>query len=242
MAFIYKITNLTNNKIYIGKAKYNNPSYLGSGLKIVNAIKKYGKTNFVKTIIEECNDSEVNSREIFWIQHYDSTNNVFGYNISRGGNGGNHYFSMLSDEQKIAHNKKISDSKRGKSHRPHTSLTKKKQSESFWEHAKKNPSFFIERANAKRKKYVCVDHSKNELYRTNNLEDFCKEHQLNFDAMKYNARTRKNYYNNIWSCSSANFDDSSDKQIIQYLTDEVSKNNAAFRFKISQSRKNKIDG
>jgi len=40
---IYKITNLINNKFYIGQDIKNNPKYLGSGNLIISAIKKYGK-------------------------------------------------------------------------------------------------------------------------------------------------------------------------------------------------------
>lgn len=36
---VYKTTNLINGKIYIGKDKYNNPKYLGSGKNIRRAIK-----------------------------------------------------------------------------------------------------------------------------------------------------------------------------------------------------------
>ena len=50
---IYKTTNLVNGKIYIGKDKNNNPSYLGSGKILKLAIKKYGKENFTKETIEK---------------------------------------------------------------------------------------------------------------------------------------------------------------------------------------------
>ena len=45
---IYKITNLINNKIYIGKDTTSDPNYFGSGLLINRAFKKYGKENFTK--------------------------------------------------------------------------------------------------------------------------------------------------------------------------------------------------
>lgn len=51
---IYKTTNKINGKIYVGKDKYNNPKYLGSGLLLNLAIQKYGKDNFEKQVIEKC--------------------------------------------------------------------------------------------------------------------------------------------------------------------------------------------
>ena len=82
---IYKTTNLVNDKIYIGQDKNNNPNYLGSGKKLKRAIKKYGKNNFLKEVIEICDSEELlNEREIFWISYYKSTDRKTGYNISDG--------------------------------------------------------------------------------------------------------------------------------------------------------------
>ena len=203
MAFIYKIKNLINNKIYIGKSKYNDPKYLGSGLQITEAVKKYGRDNFIKEIIEECVDEIVNDREIFWITHYNSTNNKIGYNISRGGEGGTHYWRTLTDEQRKEHNKKISNGRKGKLLGPRSEETRKKQSKSFREHADKNPNFFKQRALAKCKKYTCINHATSEVFYTNNLTEFCKTHNLNKGAMQHNSRTKKTMCNDNWSCRQA---------------------------------------
>ncbi len=61
---IYKTTNLVNGKFYVGKSKYNDPEYLGSGIILKKAILKYGIENFNKEILEQCNsDAELNERE-----------------------------------------------------------------------------------------------------------------------------------------------------------------------------------
>ncbi len=86
---IYKTTNKLNGKFYIGQDKNNNPNYYGSGKKIQNAIKKYGKENFVKEILEECIDeNHMNEREVYWISKYNSQDRKIGYNISNGGKEG----------------------------------------------------------------------------------------------------------------------------------------------------------
>lgn len=86
---IYKITNLINNKIYIGKDTTSNPNYFGSGLLINRAFEKYGKENFIKEVIDETdNYEELSKKEIYWIGKYNSTDREIGYNISKGGDGG----------------------------------------------------------------------------------------------------------------------------------------------------------
>ena len=57
---VYKTTNLLNGKYYIGKHKTTTPNdyYLGSGLALKNAVKKYGKDQFVKKVICICETDE----------------------------------------------------------------------------------------------------------------------------------------------------------------------------------------
>jgi group I intron endonuclease len=84
---IYKTTNLINNKIYVGQDSKNDPSYLGSGKIIKDAIKKYGESNFIKEILEECTTKEeLDEREIYWINKLNSINSEIGYNLALGGN------------------------------------------------------------------------------------------------------------------------------------------------------------
>jgi group I intron endonuclease len=84
---IYKITNLINNKIYIGQDSKDRENYLGSGKLIKYAVNKYGKENFKKEIIEFCNSKkELNEKEKYWIKKINSFAPI-GYNIGTGGEG-----------------------------------------------------------------------------------------------------------------------------------------------------------
>ena len=78
---IYLTTNKINGKKYLGKDVQNNPKYLGSGLDLKKAIKKYGAENFKKTILEVCNNKEeLWKREEYWLNYYDVKNNKEFYN------------------------------------------------------------------------------------------------------------------------------------------------------------------
>ena len=101
--YIYKITNLINNKIYIGQTnnpkrrwqEHKNLGYDTKGTKLLyRAIEKYGKDNFAFEIIEGPIDN-YNEKEIYWISYYKSTDKKFGYNILLGGNLGRRGFSKL---------------------------------------------------------------------------------------------------------------------------------------------------
>lgn len=106
MAYIYKIINDINNKVYIGKtylsieerfrqhcydAKKDNIQHR----PLYKAIKKYGIEHFSITMIEQCTDEEADIRECFWIDYYNSYHN--GYNATHGGEG-----KLLFSHQKIA--------------------------------------------------------------------------------------------------------------------------------------------
>lgn len=107
--YIYKTTNLLNGKVYIGKAENQPDNYLGSGKILKRAIKKYGIDSFSREIIEYCKSrNALNEREIYWIEKFNSTNPNIGYNITKGGTGGNTY-ENLSEAQMDEIKKKISD-------------------------------------------------------------------------------------------------------------------------------------
>jgi len=120
---IYKITNLINNKVYIGQTIRNFEIRVKEyktkkmhNIYLENSFNKYGFENFKFEIIENCSSmNELNDREIYWINHYDSTNRDKGYNINEGGRNSPH-----SDETKL----KISFGNSGKKRKPYNRTIK----------------------------------------------------------------------------------------------------------------------
>lgn len=88
--YIYKTTNLKNNKIYVGQhiaTQFEPNKYLGSGVALKRAIAKYSKKSFKCELLEWCNNAEeLNQKEKFWIEKLNS-NNEFNYNLTAGGEG-----------------------------------------------------------------------------------------------------------------------------------------------------------
>jgi hypothetical protein len=87
---IYKITNITNNKIYIGKHQTENleDGYFGSGNLIKAAIRKYGKDKFVKEILYVYDSEEQMNQMEMEIVTEEFTARLDTYNIKPGGEGG----------------------------------------------------------------------------------------------------------------------------------------------------------
>lgn len=84
--YIYKTTNLVNNKIYIGQHKRDkfDANYYGSGKLITNAIYKYGKENFKVELIDTAETlEELTTKEYYYIKLYKSSNIYGNYNLLR---------------------------------------------------------------------------------------------------------------------------------------------------------------
>ena len=103
MGYIYLITNIINEKKYVGKTVHSDPyvrwkqhiQYAKSdritklssvhSMPIVRALKKYGVKNFKFEVILKCDEKDINLREEENIKKYDSYYN--GYNCTFGGEG-----------------------------------------------------------------------------------------------------------------------------------------------------------
>ena len=86
--YLYRITNLLNNKIYIGiHATDNiNDNYMGSGKLIKQAIKKYGKENFKKEILQYFDNAIDMLNAEAKVVTKEFVNENTNYNIDIGGN------------------------------------------------------------------------------------------------------------------------------------------------------------
>lgn len=90
--YVYKITNIINGKIYIGKSSSEYPhrhtDYMGNGKLIMRAIQKYGVENFTKEVLnifdteEEAFKLEAELVDTAFIKRADV------YNMKEGGFGG----------------------------------------------------------------------------------------------------------------------------------------------------------
>jgi len=98
MAYIYKITNKLNGKVYIGKTNNSIEQRFKEHLRdsrkvteenrpLYRAMNKYGAENFSVEQIEECASANAPEREQYWIAYYLGYEN--GYNATRGGDGKN---------------------------------------------------------------------------------------------------------------------------------------------------------
>lgn len=100
--YIYKIVNDINNKVYIGQTIQNPGKRLQGHIndaftidyskmdykynhKFARALRKYGIEHFKIIVIEECNINNLNEKEIYYIDKYNSFKD--GYNTTLGGDG-----------------------------------------------------------------------------------------------------------------------------------------------------------
>ena len=126
---IYCIENIVTHKKYIGQSKniddrwckhkneLNKNKHDNDYLQ--NAWLKYGEHNFDFYILEICIESELDAKEIYYIDLYNTLNRNYGYNLKSGGqNGGSKASDYIRQKQSeslkqaYANNEQLKEQKR----------------------------------------------------------------------------------------------------------------------------------
>ena len=105
---IYSIENVVNHKKYIGqsiniksrwckhKVDLNNGSHDNDYLQ--KSWNKYGENNFEFEILEECSEEELNEKERYYIDLYNTMNRDYGYNLKSGGQDKNYVTEYVKNK------------------------------------------------------------------------------------------------------------------------------------------------
>lgn len=177
---IYSITNLVNNKQYIGstcqsfnerwrkhlshlKLNKHHSNYLQK------SFNKHGRENFVFTILEFCSPEDCLKREQYYLDLFKVYESEFGYNICAFA--GNTLGRRLSEDAK----RRISEAAKGHKHwvgKTHS------------EEARKKISL------ARSKTYIFINPDKEEIV-IFNLKEFCEANNLSYYCMRDVIRGRK---------------------------------------------------
>ena len=98
---IYCIENLVNHKKYIGQSKNISDRWrrhiyalnLGTHENdyLQKSWAKYGQGRFSFSVLEECGETQLDDKERYYIEKYDTINREYGYNLKSGGQDVNSY-------------------------------------------------------------------------------------------------------------------------------------------------------
>lgn len=177
--------------------------------KFANALKKYGRDGFIWGIIEECEESEMDESEIFWIDVHNTYKK--GYNSTTGGNQGREYrtkkFLIETPEGKVELIENLTKYCRENnlrrttmratligttlSHKGYKIIPRTKKEIERYEETRKLIKMNIAIGNEKKSKYIKENHSKIYLVQNpngdkeqiKNLSQYCREHNLRISNM-----------------------------------------------------------
>jgi group I intron endonuclease len=214
MLYIYKTTNLANGKIYVGFHKGElNDSYIGSGKILRSAIKKYGKENFKKEVLEIVDEDNWQEREIYWIEKSGSFSN--GYNLTAGGNG---CLGMSRPKDEL-YREKLRNSvnefyKNNPEHKTYLSklrtgksiMTEREKKFRSKKYSGKGNPFYGKTHNKETRRKLAKAASKYKWFHIKediiieieNLNEYCNEHNINMLGARKSANTGKPVAGNLF--------------------------------------------
>ena len=116
LMWIYKITNIQNNKVYIGQTirpiEQRFKRHINDALNNIldthfaRAIRKYGKDSFIIEKIDNAQtQDELNQKEQYWIRYYNSVEEGYNETDAISKCGGNTYQSKTEEEMEVIKDK-----------------------------------------------------------------------------------------------------------------------------------------
>jgi group I intron endonuclease len=177
---IYKVTNNVNGKIYIGqtiqgivrrKAEHKcHANTHRSNSPFAKAIRKYGVEQFSWEVLHIATTlEELNEKEIFYIEHCNSTTKGHGYNVEEGGK---QPITPLRGEDHPMYGK------------THSEESKRKMSESGMGISRPKPEGFAEKLSKAKSQTWLVTTPEGEELTVVNLSKWCKERNVSRNAIK----------------------------------------------------------
>lgn len=110
MIGIYSITNIINGKKYIGQSvdvkcrlrnhKWSLRHNQHNNDHLQKSFNKYGENCFVFDIVCECEESQLDELERYYISYYNCMDSNYGYNSESGGNLNKHWSDELIQKMK----------------------------------------------------------------------------------------------------------------------------------------------
>ena len=203
--FCYRTTNRVNGRTYVGKRTTDrvDDGYLGSGVLLALAIKKYGRENFTREIIEFYDDSE--SAFLAEVEHIRNARNSGErlYNVATGGTGtklGPNRAKARAGELNFWYGKNRSGETNpmyGKQHRDATKTLMSASAKSGYAAGRVNPMAGKEKTKAQIdaiKAANCRDYDFIDPHgchiSVTNLAEFCKTNGLNETCMRHVSKGR----------------------------------------------------
>jgi group I intron endonuclease len=185
---IYQITNLVNNKIYIGKTKqlprkrWSDHKTRSQNPHLKHSINKYGIDSFkFEVIVQTLSFTDCNYIETHLIKEYNTTNPSIGYNMRLGGDGGEHTPESRLRMSIAGKGKKKSESCKQNMRKPKSD-----------EHRENISKGMSKCKRAKSKRYLVIDTFTNESQNLSILE-FCEKYNKRLDCVRPRVSQNKPY-------------------------------------------------
>jgi|3_EtaG_2_1085321.scaffolds.fasta_scaffold01569_22 hypothetical protein len=170
---IYITTNNINGKSYVGQTNGNSASYLGSGVYLQRAIKKYGTENFTKKVLVYCEQEELDYYEPLLIAIHKTMLKEGGYNATPLARGGNNPYEGKAPEQLEETRRKQSEARKGYKMSPE-SIEKMRQSKTGVSVGKGVAKPNLQRSKNPNWCGISTDEMKDAVIQTGSMEKACK--------------------------------------------------------------------